>query len=253
MSPQLCLQIITILYLLGFGASLLTKRKQALFWFVIPAILVHLYLVYLRYLLSWPLLPMYMSSLTVPLLLGIFWMLPTSDRVPERQQNTYHRLLLLFCLVWAGLSLCFPKDFYLPFIKSNTLLAHFFLLTNIIGKACLLCCAAWGMVSLTKGSQDQKRICITQSFHWSVWGFVFWTISMFSGELWSYLGWGTPVVWEDAVLTTSMAAWFYYGCFLHLHLTRTWKIGHRAWFASFGLVILLFGILPDLGPVRSPF
>ncbi|WP_028580512.1 cytochrome c biogenesis protein CcsA [Desulfogranum japonicum] len=253
MSAHFSLQCITMLYFLGFCVSFVTKRKPLLFWFVVPALLVHVYLIYLRYLAAWPLLPMYMSSLAVPMVLGIFWMFPQTSSVPFKQQILFQRLLLLFCLLWSGLSLCFPKDFYLPFLQSNTWLAHIFLLTGIIGKACLLCCAAWGIISLTCNTQDEKRICMTQSFNWSIWGFVFWTLSMFSGEVWSYLGWGTPVVWEDAVLTTTMAAWFYYGCYLHLHLTRSWKIGYRACFASFGLVILLFATLPDLGPLRSPF
>jgi ABC-type transport system involved in cytochrome c biogenesis permease subunit len=89
---------------------------------------------------------------------------------------------------------------------------------------------------------------------WSVWGFAFWTLSMFSGELWSYLGWGTPVVWDDPAITTVMATWFYYAYLLHLHLTGSWDIRSRTIYAAVGAVVVLsLNCLPEWGPFRWPF
>ena len=73
-----------------------------------------------------------------------------------------------------------------------------------------------------------------------IWGYAFWTLSLFSGEIWSYLGWGTPVVWDDASFTTVMAIWFYYACFLHLHLLKSWDRKKIALFAFAGLPVIIF-------------
>jgi ABC-type transport system involved in cytochrome c biogenesis permease subunit len=88
---------------------------------------------------------------------------------------------------------------------------------------------------------------------WTVWGFAFWTLSMFTGELWSYLGWGTPVVWDDPAITTTMATWFFYICLLHLHLTGSWTARSRGVYTAAGaLVVLVLNCVPELGPFRFP-
>ena len=77
---------------------------------------------------------------------------------------------------------------------------------------------------------------------------------MFTGEMWSYLGWGTPVVWEDPAITTTMATWFFYICLLHLHLTGSWTTRSRGIYAAAGaLVIFVLNCVPELGPFRWPF
>ncbi|MBN2751219.1 MAG: cytochrome c biogenesis protein CcsA, partial [Rhodospirillaceae bacterium] len=84
--------------------------------------------------------------------------------------------------------------------------------------------------------------------------FAFGTLSLFSGELWSYAGWGVPVVWEDASIITAMAVWFFYIGLIHLHLTKVWTVKSRAVMAVVGAcLILVLNCGPDLGPFRPPF
>jgi ABC-type transport system involved in cytochrome c biogenesis permease subunit len=68
------------------------------------------------------------------------------------------------------------------------------------------------------------------------------------------LGWGSPVVWDDPVITTAMATWLYYGLFLHLHLMMAFKAKkNRPVFALIGAVwVFLFNCLPDMGTFMLP-
>lgn len=147
----------------------------------------------------------------------------------------------------------FPNDFYLPFLKSRTIFSHLFFLSGVMAKACFIIAGirAVDFIRLhgtKRDGQTQKlkkpenRISLKNRgriSRWIVWGFAFWTISMFSGEIWSYLGWGSPVVWDDAAILTAMGTWFYYACFLHLHLQNTWNYKRRAYAAVFGAVLTL--------------
>ena len=157
------------------------------------------------------------------------------------------------------MAVLFPKDFYLPFLQSKTIFAHLFLVFGVVGKAFFLLGAARALASLRPKKKRIRKALFSsvekkEIFRCVVWGFVFWTCSMFAGEIWSYLGWGTPVVWEDAAITMTMATWFYYICLLHLHLTRTWNLRQRVCFTAAGaLVVLVLNCYSDLGPLRAPF
>jgi ABC-type transport system involved in cytochrome c biogenesis permease subunit len=159
-------------------------------------------------------------------------------------------------VIFAVVTVLFPKDYYLPFVKSQTLWAHFFFLFGMLGKGCFLVGAAYAMAGLGRGRHRSGALSHAQhrpTMHWTVWGFVFWTLSMFTGEMWSYLGWGTPVVWEDPTITTTMATWFFYICLLHLHLTGSWTARSRGVFAAAGAgVIFVLNCIPELGPFRWP-
>lgn len=215
----------------------------------------------LRYWHAWPMLPMHLGLPALPLCLGILICMNTfrgSTEITEHQLRWEHRNTLFLIVLLTLLAVLFPRDFYLPFLQSKTIFAHLFLVCGVVGKAFFLLGAARAWVSLrlkkanaenALSTRDEKRIlrCV-------VWGFVFCTCSMFSGEIWSYLGWGTPVVWEDAAITMTMATWFYYICLLHLHLTRTWNLRHRTRYAAAGaLVVLFLNCCPDMGPLRTPF
>jgi ABC-type transport system involved in cytochrome c biogenesis permease subunit len=200
---------------------------------------------------------MHLGAMALPLCLGLLYSLAAGDCEPE-QRRMVRRTLLGVMVLLVLLGLCFPKDFYLPFLKSKTLLAHGFLWFGLAGKACIVLSAIWAFAALAADRQAYAKhrltLALQQSLRWAVWGFALWTLSMFSGELWSYLGWGTPVVWEDPALTLTMAAWFFYACYLHLHLTRSWNPPARALYASLGgLAILALTCLPDFGPFRAPF
>lgn len=251
-------QITGGLYGLAFLATLCTSRRQLpVVLFLLPAVLINSLVVVLRYHQAWPMLPMHLGAMALPLCLGLLYPLAASGCEPV-QQRMVERTLLGVMVLLVLLGLCFPKDFYLPFLKSKTLLAHGFLWFGLAGKACFVLSAIWALAALAAHRQaDAKQrltLALQRSLGWAVWGFALWTLSMFSGELWSYLGWGTPVVWEDPALTLTMATWFFYACSLHLHLTRSWGPIARACYVSLGgLTILALTCLPDLGPFRTPF
>jgi ABC-type uncharacterized transport system permease subunit len=213
-----------------------------------------------RYQQAWPMLPMYLGPVALPLCLGLLiWMIPLGDV----EGPFVRRIVLAQALILSLAAVLFPKDYYLPFIKSQTVWAHLFFLFGVAGKGCFLVSAAWAMAALRVGIQKKALVPDTghplqnadfQRTHgWAVWGFAFWTLSMFTGEMWSYLGWGTPVVWEDPAITTTMATWFFYICLLHLHLTGSWTARNRGRYAAAGaLVIFLLNCIPDLGPFRWP-
>jgi cytochrome c biogenesis factor len=165
-------------------------------------------------------------------------------------------MILVQMVIIALATVLFPKDYYLPFVKSQTLWAHFFFLFGVLGKGCFLVGAAYAMAGLRRGrhrAAAQSHGEHRQIMRWTVWGFAFWTLSMFTGEMWSYLGWGTPVVWEDPAITTTMATWFFYICLLHLHLTGSWTVRSRGVFAAAGAgVIFVLNCIPELGPFRWP-
>jgi len=199
----------------------------------------------LRYLQAWPMLPMYLGARALPLALALVLAASRPLRRPP--------FVPAAATIWvtACLAALFPKDYYLPFVKSASWPAHLFFAFGTAGKACFLASAAWaaaGPAPAKAGSRQSAQV-----IWWAVTGFGCWTLSMFSGELWSYRGWGVPVVWEDPAIVTFMATWFFYVCLLHLHLTGTWSPRLRTVFAAAGgPLVLLLNFLPDLGPLRLP-
>ena len=251
-------QLAGALYGLALLAALMPGRRGPLTGFLLAlALAANLAVVALRYHQAWPMLPMHLGAMALPLCLGLLlpWAAGGSGTSLEQ---AVRRILLVLIVLLVGTALCFPRDFYLPFLKSKTLLAHGFLWFGLIGKACFAVSAAWALASLPLFRHAADRQPQAAAMHrcqrWAALGFALWTVSMFTGELWSYLGWGTPVVWEDPALTLTMAAWFFYACQLHLHLTRAWSLRARALYASLGgLVLLALTCLPDFGPFRTPF
>jgi ABC-type transport system involved in cytochrome c biogenesis permease subunit len=214
----------------------------------------------LRYRQAWPMLPMYLGPVALSLCLGCMVLL---IRQGEKNGTLTVRIAVAQTLFICLAAVLFPKDYYLPFIKSQTVWAHLFFLFSVVGKGCFLICAAWALAGLigntikkSPASNTEHRLPIIDSrrtLRWAVWGFAFWTLAIFTGEVWSYLGWGTPVVWEDPVITTTMATWFFYICLLHLHLTGSWTARSRQIYAAAGaLVIFLLNCIPELGPFRWP-
>lgn len=203
----------------------------------------------LKLYLSWPMQspfqePFWLPAAMAVLALGMF----KKDR-PELAM----RLVILTAFL-ALVAALFPKDFYLPFPRSKTVIAHLFLPMSVMGKACFYAAGVAAWMFLLKGreavEQDRARPLFGR---FMVWGFVVFTMSLFLAETWSYLGWASPVIWNNATMTSTMAVWFYYGCFLHLYLLRSWTARRRAWFAVAGVPLLVvFTLLPETGGFTLP-
>lgn len=256
-TSQSVFQLAWVLYSLALLMSLGTgKRRVFTLFFLASGVAANLVVVLFRYHQAWPMLPMHLGAIALPLCLGFLAPFVAGSSLPRGQ--VVERILLALIVLLAGTALCFPKDFYLPFLKSKTLLSHSFLWFGLVGKGCFAVSATWALTALPLCWSTSCGQRLTDTMHhchrWAALGFALWTVSMFSGELWSYLGWGTPVVWEDPALTLTMAAWFFYACYLHLHLTRSWNPAARALYASLGgLAIIALTCVPDFGPFRVPF
>jgi hypothetical protein len=267
-NAQLLLKIAIFFYGMSLGAAFLSNDgRKALAFSLYPALIANAAAAALRYQQAWPMLPMYLGPAALPLCLGCLLFL---IRQRDRKAALTRRIVLTQALVIALAAVLFPKDYYLPFIKSQTIWAHLFFLFSVAGKGCFLVGAAWALVGLRNRRQEKARTPITdqrkpaiddrslitdhhRTIRWSIWGFAFWTLAMFTGEMWSYLGWGTPVVWEDPAITTTMATWFFYVCLLHLHLTGTWTARNRGMYAAAGaLVVFVLNCIPELGSFRWP-
>lgn len=205
-----------------------------------------LYAFLLRYFHAFPMIPMYVGLHGTTCILLFIWLFLLPGLLPKSLEK---RILLVIIILFSIALLFFPKDFYLPLLRSITIWSHIFLFTGIVAKGFLLTAAVLGIGVLIGNSQDG----MAAPTRWGIWGVVFLSISMFSGECWSYLGWGTPVVWHDPAITFTIALWFYWIAFLHLHHSGRWKLRSRALFLVIGGILVLFSCWPDLGPFRALF
>ena len=234
-----------LLYLLGFLAMVLRARRLGRI-VVRLGLCLNLLSAGIRYYASWPLLPLFQGPYFLPLFFGVFCLPYLSKE--DRTIKFFSAALGLIGLP----ALFFPNDFYVPFLQSKTVFSHVYFVFGAVGRACFFVSALLAVLFLM-GSGKKDKAKTRPVYNWIVWGFVFWTLSMFSAEAWSYLSTGHPVVWEDASMTTTIATWFYYACFLHLHLYGLWSHKFRSMFAAVGaLFVFAFTTYPELGAFRVP-
>jgi len=236
-----------LFYLLSFFATLANKKNLTAV-LLVGGLLANLCSVYFRCRQAWPMLPLYQAPFFLPLFFGVI-----SVKVAWKDHATRKNILLILSgLSW--LAAFFPNDHYLPFLHFKSILAHLFFLFGITGRAFFLLSGilAWQILKQRKeeGSEGFTLKDVRRSV---IWGYFFLTLSIFSGAIWSYLGWGLPIVWDDPAITTAMAAWLYYSLYLHLHLISFTTVKSRPWFALFGAVwVTVFSWLPDMGRFMVP-
>ncbi len=203
----------------------------------------------LKLYLSWPMQspfqePFWLPAAMAVLALGLF----------RRGRPALAMRLVVFTALLALAAALFPNDYYLPFPRSNTIVAHIFLPMSVMGKACFYAAGVAALMYLARRDETIEQDRARPLFgRFIVWGFVIFTLSLFLAEIWSYLGWASPVIWNNATMTSTMAVWFYYGCFLHLYLLRSWPARRRAWVAVAGVPLLIvFTLLPETGGFKLP-
>ncbi len=75
-----------------------------------------------------------------------------------------------------------------------------------------------------------------------LWGFFFFSASMFAGAVWAYLAWGTYWLWEPKVLW-SFIVWFFYAGAMHAYYVREWRGRGLCVATVIGFFIVLFTYL----------
>ncbi len=240
-----------IFYTLSFFAFLLGVRKSGALLLSAGLAANFLSLVF-RYLNAWPMLPLYQAPVFLSFAVGILLL----ARLPQPKTHvSLDAAGMAPVLLMGAMAVFFPKDYYLPFIYSGTWLAHAFFFFSVLGKACFFMAsieALSGSVRKT-GEEIHFTTALNSVVRWIIWGFAFLCISIFSGEVWSYLGWGSPVMWDDPAIASTMAVWCYYACFLHLHLSKTWTRQRRLTLAALGgALIFLFTAAGETGVFQWP-
>lgn len=75
-----------------------------------------------------------------------------------------------------------------------------------------------------------------------LWGFFFFSASMFAGAIWGYLAWGAYWLWEPKVIW-SFIVWFYYAGAMHAYYIKSWRGRGLAVATVLGLFIVGFTYL----------
>ncbi|MGD8561523.1 MAG: hypothetical protein PVG03_03270 [Desulfarculaceae bacterium] len=237
-----------VLYLLG-TVTLVWPRKKLFYIVIGSGFLANLISLGVRLYYSWPMQAPFQEPFWLPAGLAAFAL---GFTMAGRER--LGRWLIPLAAGLAIYTALFPKDFYLPFPRSHTLCSHLFLFLSAAGRACLWAGGVEALLYLLGRGDAQGRPGKRTIFgELIIWGFVVFTLSLFTAETWSYLGWAAPVVWEEYTVTSTMGTWFYYGCFLHLYLLRQWPLRRRAWFALAGPVLMFyFNYLPETGELKLP-
>ncbi len=233
-----------VLYLVSLAGALLIKNFPVKYIFF-AGLLCNFISLGLRYWICFPMLPLYQGAFFLPFIVGIIGIYYHVFR-----SNILPGFFLVNVLAWSAC--LFPNDFYLPFLQFKTCFAHGFFLLGVIGKSMFLlggCVAA--QVIFSKEKEDIEAIKTMGKI--VSWGFIFWTLSVFAGAAWSWLGWGSPVIWDDPLMATTMATWLLYSLLLHLHLFTFSNIKVRAWcFLGSGFFVFFFNCVTELGQFKLP-
>jgi len=75
-----------------------------------------------------------------------------------------------------------------------------------------------------------------------LWGFLLFSLSMYSGAIWGYLAWGAYWMWEPKMLW-SFILWFYYAGILHGRYVKSWRGRAVAFLTVVGFGIVFFTYL----------
>jgi len=75
-----------------------------------------------------------------------------------------------------------------------------------------------------------------------LWGFFFFSASMFAGAVWAYLAWGNYWMWEPKIIW-SFIVWFYYAGAMHAYFVKEWRGTGLSVATVIGFFVVLFTYL----------
>lgn len=142
------------------------------------------------------------------------------------------RIMLIPLAACALLMLLAPKDPAVPFLRSQTLWAPLFFLTETVSVVLFIAASALAAADLIT-----RRMTFTPR-PYILWGFIAFTICQIVGGVWAYVGWSYPFSWSDRHLA-SAAVWCLAAALLHADFAgvgpRT-----RAWCTALMLIPVIY-------------
>lgn len=99
------------------------------------------------------------------------------------------------------------------------------------------------LVNKARGSQAESLRKFQDIAGRSIlWGFFFFSASMFAGAVWAYLAWGAYWLWEPKVIW-SFIVWFYFAGAMHAWYVREWRGTGLSVATVIGFFVVLFTYL----------
>ncbi|MBW1966072.1 MAG: hypothetical protein JRI71_09315 [Deltaproteobacteria bacterium] len=194
-----------------------------------------------RYLI-WPYCNMFSEPFFLPLCLaGICLILI----IPKRDEQALSMVFMI--VLFSCMAVFFSEGYYPPFtLMSKSIYAHLFHLFVFIAHGLLIAGAYLAIHSVFKKKRDEAP------YQMIIWGFAFLCTAGLFGMVWSYLGRSDVISWNHYYFH-SIAIWFYYVGFLHLHLIKGWDQRRKAWILLGGaFLIFSFDYLPQIGGIHIP-
>jgi len=130
-----------------------------------------------------------------------------------------------------------------PILKSIWFEVH--VVTSFFAYALFTLAAAAGVLWLWQNRRDQQAAPALLGdviYRATLWGFVFFSLSMVLGAIWGYLAWGSYWRWE-AKSAASLLLWFFFAGVLHSRYSRAWRGRPAAVLAVIGFGVVLFTYL----------
>ncbi len=235
--------------MLGGGATLLSARGThpwlATFLVVAGAAMAGVHLLK-RFHFAWPFLPMYVVTEQVAFLLGILWAAWFGLR-----RISCPRQLTFIALAMSSLTLSgafFPKDYYLPDIRTATPWAHLFSWADATARALFIGASSEGAALLLLSKQRPSN-----RYHpLAAAGLCLSSFAIVSGIFWSINTQGVPVSFSQPETLEFMLIWFLWLLVCHCAHTKIRNDFYWLLVASAGLITLFITIRSCFG-IWRPF
>lgn len=147
--------------------------------------------------------------------------------------------IALFLLLWAIRANDAVTPMY-PALKTIWFEIH--VTSSFVGYAFFILAMAAAVQFLRADGTDEAAAFSEINNKAVLWGFLLFSLSMFSGAIWGHLAWGAYWIWEPKMLW-SFILWFYYAGILHSRYVESWRGKGTAYLTIAGFCIVFFTYL----------
>ena len=230
-----------LIYVIAFILNLAKKERLSIFFLGVAFVINLVSEVSGRYLI-WPYCNMFSEPFFLPLCLAGICLILIILKRDEQALSMVFMIVLFSCM-----AIFFSEGYYPPFtLMSKSIYAHLFHLFVFIAHGLLIAGAYLAIHSVFKKKRDDVPYQII------IWGFAVLCTAGLFGMVWSYMGRSDVISWNHYYFH-SIAIWFYYVGFFHLHLIRGWDQKRKAWILLGGaFLIFWFDYLPQIGGLHIP-